>query len=47
MIKEIDIQNIKTDIEKFEKRYKKIDDGSTVIFHTGWQKNLEKKYLIN
>ena len=33
----------KTDIEKFEKRYKKIDDGSTVIFHTGWQKNLEKK----
>jgi kynurenine formamidase len=33
----------KTDIEKFEKRYGKIDDGSTVIFHTGWQKNLEKK----
>ena len=21
----------------------KIDDGSTVIFHTGWQKNLNKK----
>ena len=33
----------KTDIEKFEKKYGKIDDGSTVIFHTGWQKNLEKK----
>lgn len=34
---------IKTDIEKFEKKYGKIDDGSTVVFHTGWQKNLEKK----
>ena len=33
----------KTDIEKFETRYKKIDDGSAVIFHTGWKKNLEKK----
>ena len=33
----------KTDIEKFEKKYGKIDDGSTVVFHTGWQKNLEKK----
>ena len=33
----------KTDIEKFEKKNGKIDDGSTVIFHTGWQKNLEKK----
>ena len=32
-----------TDIEKFEKKNGKIDDGSTVIFHTGWQKNLEKK----
>ena len=33
----------KTDIEKFEKKFGKIDDGSTVIFHTGWQKNLNKK----
>ena len=33
----------KTDIEKFEKKHGKIDDGSTVIFHTDWQKNLEKK----
>ena len=30
----------KTDIQKFEKKFGKIDDGSTVIFHTGWQKNL-------
>ena len=37
----------KTDIEKFEKENGKIDDGSTVIFHTGWQKKLEKKsYFI-
>ena len=33
----------KTDIEKFEKKFGKIDDGSTIIFHTGWQKNLNKK----
>ena len=33
----------KTDIQKFEKRYGKIDNGSTVIFYTDWQKNLEKK----
>ena len=33
----------KTDIERFEKRYGKIDYGSTVVFHTGWQRNLEKK----
>ena len=33
----------KMDIEKFEKKNGKIDEGSTVIFHTGWQKNLEKK----
>ena len=34
---------LKTDIQKFEKKFGKIDDGSTVIFHTGWQKNLNKK----
>ena len=33
----------KTDIQKFEKKYGMIDDGSTVIFHTRWQKNLKKK----
>ena len=33
----------KTDIQKFEKKYGKIDDGSTVIFYTGWQKNLKKE----
>ena len=33
----------KSDIEKFEKQFGKIDDGSTVIFDTGWQKNLNKK----
>ena len=33
----------KNDIQKFEKKYEKIDDGSTVIFSTGWQKNLKKK----
>ena len=33
----------KTDIQKFEKKFGKIDGGSTVIFHTGWQKNLNKK----
>ena len=33
----------KSDIEKFEKKYGMIDNGSTIIFHTGWQKNLKKK----
>ena len=33
----------KNDIEKFEGKYGKIDDGSTVVFHTGWQKNLRKQ----
>ena len=33
----------KTDIKKFEKKHGIIDDGSTIIFHTGWQKNLQKK----
>ena len=33
----------KSDIEKFEKRFGEIDDGSTVIFYTGWQKNITKK----
>ena len=33
----------KADIQKFERKFGKIDDGSTVIFHTGWQKNLKKE----
>ena len=33
----------KNDIEKFERKHGKIDDGSTVVFHTGWQKNLKKQ----
>ena len=36
----------KTDIQKFEKKFGLIDDGSTVIFHTGWQKNLNKKFYF-
>ena len=36
----------KNDIERFEKKHEIIDDGSTVIFHTGWQKNLQKRYYF-
>jgi len=36
----------KADIEKFEKKYGRIDDGSTIIFNTGWQKNLKKKFYF-
>ena len=32
----------KTDIQKFEKRNGKIENGSTVVFYTGWQRNLKK-----
>tara|TARA_B110000014_G_scaffold63573_1_gene43202 strand:+ start:387 stop:1034 length:648 start_codon:yes stop_codon:yes gene_type:complete len=41
--KDSDQSITKTDIERFEKKYGEIDNGSTVIFHTGWQKNLQKK----
>ena len=41
--KDSDQSITKTDLVKFEKRYGKIDEGSTVVFYTGWQKNLEKK----
>ena len=41
--KDSDQSITKTDIQKFEKKFGNIDDGSTVIFHTGWQKNLNKK----
>ena len=33
----------KTDVQKFEKKHGKIDGFSSVIFSTGWQKNLKKK----
>ena len=33
----------KTDIIKFEEKYEKIKNNSTVILSTGWQKNLQKK----
>jgi len=36
----------KTDIQKFEKKYGKITSFSSVIFYTGWQRNLQKKYYF-
>ncbi len=33
----------KSDILKFEKKHGKIPKNSTVVFSTGWQKNLQKK----
>jgi len=36
----------KTDIQKFEKKYGKIESFSSVIFLTGWQRNLQKKYYF-
>ena len=36
----------KTDIQKFEKKYGKIDGFSSVIFFTGWQRNLQQKYYF-
>ena len=36
----------KTDIQKFEKKYGKIENFSSVIFYTGWQRNLQKKYYF-
>ena len=34
----------KTDIQNFEQKNGKIENGSTVIFYTGWQKNLNKEF---
>jgi len=34
----------KTDIQKFEKKHGKFESFSSVIFLTGWQRNLQKKY---
>jgi kynurenine formamidase len=36
----------KTDIQKFEKKYGKIENFSSVIFYTGWQRNLQQKYYF-
>ena len=36
----------KIDIQKFEKKHGKIEGFSSVIFQTGWQKNLQKKYYF-
>ena len=36
----------KTDIQKFEKQHGKITGFSSIIFYTGWQKNLQKKYYF-
>ena len=36
----------KTDIQKFEKKHGKIGGFSSVIFCTGWQRNLQKKYYF-
>ena len=39
---------LKTDIQKFEKKFGEIQVRETVIFWTGWQKNLEKDiYFTN
>jgi len=36
----------KTDIQNFEKKLGKIERSSSVIFSTGWQRNLQKKYYF-
>jgi len=36
----------KTDIQKFEKKHGRIASFSSVIFYTGWQRNLQKKYYF-
>ena len=36
----------KADVQKFEKKHGKIENFSSIIFYTGWQKNLQKKYYF-
>ena len=36
----------KADVQKFEKKHGKIENFSSVIFLTGWQRNLQKKYYF-
>jgi len=44
--KKCDESITKIDIQKFEKKHGKIASFSSVIFYTGWQKNLQKKYYF-
>jgi len=37
---------VKSDIQKFEKKYGPIKSGTAVVFWTGWQKNLEKDFYF-
>ena len=36
----------KIDIQKFEKKHGKIENFSSIIFYTGWQKTLQKKHYF-
>jgi len=36
----------KIDIQKFEKKFGNFEGFSSVIFYTGWQRNLQKKYYF-
>ena len=36
----------KTDIQNFEQKNGKIENDSTVVFYTGWQKNLNKEFYF-
>lgn len=36
----------KNDVKRFEKKYGAIKNGSTLVFFTGWQKNLEKEFYF-
>ena len=36
----------KTDILNFEKKYGLIPQNSTIVFFTGWQKNIQKKFYF-
>jgi kynurenine formamidase len=36
----------KTDIQKFEQKNGEIENGSTVIFNTDWQKNLDEEFYF-
>ena len=44
--KNVDQGISKKDIQKFEEKNGKIKIGSTIIFQTGWQKNLKKEFYF-
>ena len=44
--KSIGLLITKVAIQKFEKKQGKIEDFSSVVFQTGWQRNLQKKYYF-